>query len=121
MLAWCGVALSFKAQAAFLAPFVFAMLIHRRVPLRLWLIPPALCVLAGSFLVRDRLTGRQAAMIRQGAALVVYVSSAADIVLTGVAAAPWTEMYRRIAPGRTGHRSRLGAGDRIRDESSQPS
>jgi hypothetical protein len=56
---------------------------------QLWLIPPALCVLAGSYLVRDRLSRRQMAAIRQGSALVVYVSSTADIVLTGVAAAPW--------------------------------
>ena len=41
MLVWCGVALSFKAQAAFLAPFIFAMLIERRAPLHLWLVPPA--------------------------------------------------------------------------------
>jgi Gpi18-like mannosyltransferase len=41
ILVWCGVALSFKAQAAFLAPFVFALLIERRAPLHLWVIPPA--------------------------------------------------------------------------------
>jgi Gpi18-like mannosyltransferase len=41
MLVWCGVAISFKAQAAFLAPFIIALLIHRRTPLHLWLIPPA--------------------------------------------------------------------------------
>lgn len=36
MLAWCGVALAFKLQAAFFAPFVLALLIRRRVPVRLW-------------------------------------------------------------------------------------
>ncbi|WBH17141.1 hypothetical protein [Sphingomonas radiodurans] len=36
MLAWCGVAFAFKLQAAFFAPFVLALLIRRRVPLRLW-------------------------------------------------------------------------------------
>jgi Gpi18-like mannosyltransferase len=36
MLAWCGVALAFKLQAAFFAPFVLALLIRRRVPMRLW-------------------------------------------------------------------------------------
>lgn len=36
MLAWCGIALAFKLQAAFFAPFILALLIRRRVPLRLW-------------------------------------------------------------------------------------
>jgi Gpi18-like mannosyltransferase len=42
MLVWCGIALAFKAQAAFLAPFVFAVLLRERTPVRLWLIPPAI-------------------------------------------------------------------------------
>ena len=41
MLVWCGVAVSFKAQAAFLAPFIIALMVQRRAPLHLWLIPPA--------------------------------------------------------------------------------
>lgn len=41
MLAWAGLAFAVKGQAAFLAPFLFAILIQRRVPLPLWLIPPA--------------------------------------------------------------------------------
>ena len=36
MLAWCGLAIAFKLQAAFFAPFVLAILIRRRVPLHLW-------------------------------------------------------------------------------------
>jgi Gpi18-like mannosyltransferase len=36
MLAWCGVALAFKLQAAFFAPFVLGLLIRRRIPMRLW-------------------------------------------------------------------------------------
>lgn len=40
MLLWCGVALSFKAQAVLIAPFFIALLIHRRVPARLWLLTP---------------------------------------------------------------------------------
>lgn len=40
MLAWCGLALGFKAQAVFVAPFFLALLINRRVPLRLWPIAP---------------------------------------------------------------------------------
>ena len=40
MLLWCGVALSFKAQSVLIAPFFIAVLIHRRVPLRLWPLTP---------------------------------------------------------------------------------
>ena len=39
MLAWCGLALGFKAQSVFVAPFFLALLINRRVPFRLWPIP----------------------------------------------------------------------------------
>jgi hypothetical protein len=54
-----------------------------------WVIPPALCVLVAGTLNRDRLTEAQQASIRYGAALAIYLSSTADIVLTGVAHAPW--------------------------------
>lgn len=40
MLAWCGLALGIKVQALLFAPFVIALLINRRVPLRLWPIAP---------------------------------------------------------------------------------
>lgn len=36
---WCGVAIAFKAQAAFVAPFVIGALIGRRAPLWQWTIP----------------------------------------------------------------------------------
>lgn len=39
MLFWCGVAFAFKAQAIFIAPFVLAVLIQRRVPFSIWPIP----------------------------------------------------------------------------------
>jgi Gpi18-like mannosyltransferase len=38
-LAWCGVAFAFKAQAAFIAPFIAGALIGRRPPLWQWTIP----------------------------------------------------------------------------------
>ena len=44
MLAWCGLALGFKAQAAFVAPFFVALAINRRIPFRLWPIAPAVTV-----------------------------------------------------------------------------
>ena len=46
MLGWIGLAVAVKAQAGFLAPFVAALLIQRRVPPRLWPIAPAAGCLA---------------------------------------------------------------------------
>ena len=43
-LIWCGIAVSFKAQAAFIAPFMIGALIGRRQPLWQWLIPPAVFI-----------------------------------------------------------------------------
>ena len=40
-LVWCGVAIAFKAQSAFVAPFILGALVGRRVPFWQWLIPPA--------------------------------------------------------------------------------
>ncbi|WP_332804191.1 hypothetical protein [Sphingomonas sp. RT2P30] len=40
MLAWCGLALGIKVQALLIAPFFIALLINRRVALRLWVIAP---------------------------------------------------------------------------------
>lgn len=48
MLVWWGIALAFKAQAVFLAPFVVAILLRRRVVPLFWMIPPA--VLAAAML-----------------------------------------------------------------------
>jgi Gpi18-like mannosyltransferase len=39
-LVWCGVALAFKAQSAFIAPFIIGALIGHRAPLWHWAIPP---------------------------------------------------------------------------------
>lgn len=43
-LLWCGVAVSFKAQAAFIAPFIIGAMIGRKQPIWQWLIPPAVFV-----------------------------------------------------------------------------
>ncbi len=40
-LAWCGLAMAFKSQAAFIAPVILGALIGRRAPLWQWLVPPA--------------------------------------------------------------------------------
>jgi Gpi18-like mannosyltransferase len=46
MLAWCGFALAIKLQPAFTAPIIIALLIGRRVPIRLWPVAPAAFVAA---------------------------------------------------------------------------
>ena len=56
---------------------------------QLWLIPPALCVLAAAYLHRSQLTAGQLAAVRYGTSIVVYVSSTADIFIHGVGQAPW--------------------------------
>jgi Gpi18-like mannosyltransferase len=38
-LIWCGIAIAFKAQAVFIAPFIIGALIGRRAPLWQWTIP----------------------------------------------------------------------------------
>jgi hypothetical protein len=56
---------------------------------QLWLIPPALSALIAGYINRERLTQQQSAALRYAAAIVIYVSSTADIFITGVAEAPW--------------------------------
>lgn len=46
MLAWCGVAVAFKAQALFAAPFFLALMLSRRVSWRLLPIAPAVATAA---------------------------------------------------------------------------
>lgn len=41
MLAWFGLAIAFKLQAAFFGPFVVALLLNRRIGVHLWLVAPA--------------------------------------------------------------------------------
>jgi hypothetical protein len=56
---------------------------------QVWLIPPAICVLIGAYLNRDRLTAEQMTQIRYLASTVIYASSTAEMFITGVAQAPW--------------------------------
>jgi hypothetical protein len=56
---------------------------------QLWLIPPALSILAAGYINRARLSTEQMTAIRYLSAIVIYVSSTADIFITGVAEAPW--------------------------------
>jgi len=56
---------------------------------QLWLIPPALCVLAAAYINRQQLTEAQMTAVRYGTSIMIYVSSTADVFLVGVAEAPW--------------------------------
>ncbi len=56
---------------------------------QLWLIPPALCVLAAAYLHRSQLTPGQLGAVRYATSILVYVSSTADIFISGVGQAPW--------------------------------
>ncbi len=56
---------------------------------QLWLIPPALCLLAAAYINRRQLSAAEFAAVRYAAALAIYVSSTADIFLNGVGEAPW--------------------------------
>jgi hypothetical protein len=56
---------------------------------QLWLIPPALCALAAGYINRERLNWQQSAALRYASAIVIYVSSTADVFINGVADAPW--------------------------------
>lgn len=59
---------------------------------QLWLIPPALSVLIATHLNRHQLGAAQLTAFRYACLLIIYVSSTADIFVTGVAESPWLPM-----------------------------
>jgi len=46
MVIWCGIAFAFKAQAAFIAPYILTVLLQRRANIVLWIVPPAIYCIA---------------------------------------------------------------------------
>jgi hypothetical protein len=56
---------------------------------QLWLIPPAVCVLAAAYLNRRQLSEPQMTAVRYFSSMAIYLSSTADIFVIGVAQAPW--------------------------------
>jgi hypothetical protein len=56
---------------------------------QLWVIPPALCVFAAGQFFKDRLTPTQLASIRYTSVGSIYVASTSELVLQGIAKAPW--------------------------------
>ncbi len=98
MLVWAGVAFAFKAQAAFLAPFLFAVLLSRRVGPGYWLIPP---LVTAAMMVPAWLAGWPArdlllVYIRQGGQLQSFISNAPDPWVLGAVLAP--ELTRPLIP-----------------------
>ena len=55
---------------------------------QVWLIPPALCVLAAAYLNRQQLSDEMMTRIRYLASMTIYLSSTGDIFLNGVAQQP---------------------------------
>ena len=78
---WCGVAIAFKAQAAFMAPVIVGSMIGQRAPLWQWLVP-GLVFLAT--LVPPFLLGWPAMKL-----LTVYLNQASIDHLAGRLANPW--------------------------------
>lgn len=56
---------------------------------QVWLIPPALCILAAAYLNRRQLSEHQMTAIRYFTSMAIYLSSTADIFIIGVGDAPW--------------------------------
>ncbi|HVM23750.1 MAG TPA: hypothetical protein VM308_10715 [Sphingomicrobium sp.] len=80
-MVWCGVAIAFKAQAAFIAPVIIGAMIGRRAPLWQWAVP------AGVFLatlVPPWLLGWPAWKL-----LTVYFDQAAYVEIAGRLSNPW--------------------------------
>ena len=80
-MVWCGVAIAFKAQAAFIAPVIVGAMIGRRAPVWRWFVP-ALVFLAT--LVPPWLLGWPAMKL-----LTVYIRQASGDQLAGRLANPW--------------------------------
>lgn len=89
MLVWAGMAVAFKAQAVFVAPFVIGLLIRHRCPLHWWLIPPAIYALA--------MTPAWLAGWPAGDLATVYLRQAGQYGHVGTAANPWV-VGRVFAP-----------------------
>ena len=80
-MVWCGVAMAFKAQAAFIAPVIIGAMIGQRAPWWQWLVP-ALVFLAT--LIPPWLLGWPAIKL-----LTVYFDQAAWVEIPGRLANPW--------------------------------
>jgi Gpi18-like mannosyltransferase len=89
MLVWAGLAVGFKAQAAFFAPVAIGLLLQRRAPWHWWLIPPAVYAAA---MAPAWLVGWPAADLAT-----IYLRQAGELDALGNAANPWV-VGRVFAP-----------------------
>lgn len=98
MLLWVGFAFAIKAQAAFIAPLVFAWLLQRRAPLTWWLIPVAsyLLLLLPAWALGWPLGNLLTVYVRQGQAYGDFISNAASLWSFGAVLAP--EAAKAILP-----------------------
>lgn len=80
-MVWCGIAIAFKAQAAFMAPVIIGAMIGRRAPWWQWLVPAAVFL---ATLVPPWLLGWPAMQL-----LTVYVGQATLDQIAGRLANPW--------------------------------
>lgn len=63
---------------------------------QLWVIPPAMCVLALVQILRDRMQRRQVAAARYLATSSIYVASTTELFMRGIAEAPWMPMVLAV-------------------------
>ena len=59
---------------------------------QLWLIPPAICVLLATWFERGWLTTQQRTAIRYACVFTIYLSSTAEILITGIGQQLWPPM-----------------------------
>ncbi len=63
---------------------------------QVWLIPPALCLLAAAYLNREQLGEARMTAIRYFASMTIYLSSTGDIFMNGVAQAPYLPLVLAV-------------------------
>ncbi len=63
---------------------------------QVWLIPPALCLLAAAYLNRQQLGEARMTAIRYFASMTIYLSSTGDIFMNGVAQAPYLPLVLAV-------------------------
>ena len=63
---------------------------------QLWLIPPAFCVLLGTWMERGRLPQKQLTAIRYACVFVIYLSSTSEILINGISQHIWPPMVLAV-------------------------
>ena len=63
---------------------------------QLWLIPPAICVLLGTWMERGRISQKQLVAIRYACVFVIYLSSTAEILINGIGQQIWPPLVLAV-------------------------